>query len=104
MVTIIGKDGSKTQFSMSTVRNSVARILWNETLDKDFTLDKIRFTDAYNKVQYWDILRHNRRVEMSQSKFNQIMDALVTGISFSFSGMSLSPQLVRAGFSLAKVR
>ena len=104
MVTMIGKDGSKTQFSMSTVRNSVARILWNETLDKDFTLDKIRFTDAYNKVQYWDILRHNRRVEMSQSKFNQIMDALVTGISFSFSGMSLSPQLVRAGFSLAKVR
>lgn len=80
----------------------MARVFINEELDSDFTLDKIRFADAYNKVQYWDILRHNRAVDAAQSKVSQIMDTLLTGISVSVGGISLSNSLGRAGFRLLK--
>lgn len=68
----------------------MARVFINKELDSDFTLDKIRFADAYNKVQYWDILCHNRAVDAVQSKVSQIMDTLLTGISVSVGGISLS--------------
>ena len=75
---------------MQNVRQPLRQILWNETLDSDFTLDKIRYADAYNKVQYWDILRHNQAVDVENSKANRIMDALLTGISVAVGEISLS--------------
>ena len=87
---------------MQNVRQPLRRILWNKTLDSDFTVDKIRCADAYNKVQYWDILRHNQAVDVENSKANQIMDALLTGISVAVGGISLSKSLSRMGFSLLK--
>ena len=77
-------------------------VVWNEALDSDFTLDKIQFADAYNKVQYWDILRHNRAVDVQLSKVSQIMDALLTGISVNLGAISLSSSLSRMGFRLLK--
>ena len=74
----------------------------NKPLDSDFTLDKIRFADDYDKVQYWKILRHNQEVDVAQSKGMQILDALTTGISVSLDGIYLSKSLTRLGFSVAK--
>ena len=55
-VTIINKDGSSYSYNIQNQRQVMARVLINEPLDSDFTLDKIRYADAYNKVQYWNIL------------------------------------------------
>ena len=101
-VTIINKDGSSWSYNIQNHRNVVARVLINEPLDSDFTLDKIRFADAYDKVQYWKILRHNQEVDVAQSKGMQILDALTTGISVSLDGIYLSKSLTRLGFSVAK--
>ena len=80
----------------------MGRVFINEPLESDFTLDKIRYADAYNKVQYWDILRHNRMVDVAESKFSKFMDAFLTGITVSTSLISLSPTLGRMGFKLLK--
>ena len=101
-ITFIGKDGSEKSFSIINLRNPMRRVVWNEVLESDFTLDKIRHAYAYTKVQYWDIMCHNREISRSQSKFTQLMDALVAGISVTTAGISLSGSLLRAGFSLAK--
>ena len=47
-------------------------------------------------------MRHNAAVDVAQSKISQIMDTLLTGISATTSGLSLSAPLARAGFSLLK--
>ena len=101
-VTFIGKDGSEKSFSMINLRNPIKRIVWSEVLESDFTLDKIRYADAYTKVQYWDILRHNPKITQSQSTFSQVMDALVTGLTVTTAGIGLSGSLVRAGFNIPK--
>ena len=102
-VTFINKDGSSWSYNIQNQRQVIARVIINEPLDSDFTLDKIRFADAYNKVQFWQILRHNREVDIAQSKAFQIIDALITGISVSVDGIALSKGLTRLGFSTAKV-
>ena len=103
MVTIINKDGSKLTYSIQNQRNVMARVLINEPLDSDFTLDKIRYADAYNKVQYYQILRHNREVDFQQSKAMQFIDAFFTGVSFAVDGIVLSKSLTRLGFSVARL-
>ena len=55
-------------------------VLWNELLGSDFTLDQIKFSTYYTKIQYWNIMYHSKKIHDSQSKFNQIMDALLTGL------------------------
>ena len=102
-VTHINKDGSSWSYNVQNKRQVMARVLINEPLDSDFTLDKIRCADAYNKVQYWQILRHNQNVDVQQSKAFQIIDALLTGITVSLDGIVLSKGLTRLGFSVAKV-
>ena len=102
MITFINKDGSSKSISIQNLRQPMGWVVWNEALDSDFTLDKIQFADAYNKVQYWDILRHNRAVDVQLSKVSQIMDALLTGISVNLGAISLSSSLSRMGFRLLK--
>ena len=102
-VTIINKDGSSYSYNIQNQRQPMARVLINEPLDSDFTLDKIRYADAYNKVQYWQILRNNKAVDIAQSKGMQMLDAILTGITVNLSGISLIKSLGRLGFNIAKV-
>ena len=67
-VTYINKDGSCWSYNIQNQHQVVARVLINKPLDSDFTLDKIRYADAYDKVQYWQILHHNREVMFNKVK------------------------------------
>ena len=80
VITIIGKNGKTHTINKTNVKNPMGWVLWNETLGSDFTLDQIKFSTYYTKIQYWDIMYHNKKIHDSQSKFNQIMDALLTGL------------------------
>ena len=107
-VTITNKDGSSWSYNIQNQKQVVARVLINEPLDSDFTLDQIRYADAYNKVQYWNILPYNRNIDVQQSKAQQskafqIVDALLTGITVTLSGITLSKGLTRLGFSTTKL-
>lgn len=54
--TLVDKKGDAHTIFTDDVKNPMGRILWNEILPDDFTIDKIKFATYYTKTQYWDLL------------------------------------------------
>ena len=101
--TLINKSGHTFTFKPGNYSQPQSRVLWNKVLGSDFTTDKIKNVDYYNKVQYYQIKKHNEKIKEQQSPFSQVMDALVTRLTVGATGMEMAPELAKLGFLVAGV-